>query len=213
MASESASESEPAGSELVTSSDPKGSTTPASTAGSSQWPDRLPAAAASFYEWLSRPRVRLTVSGVILLLIGGLLTTNSVWTLPLVIAGALMVGIAWIGCRLDGRFVVEWGETGTQLEFRAKIRAAEAAPATLSQAASAVHEPAHRPEPKPDDAGIIDGQAHTIEIEVAELEALIAAAETREAKLAPTVASAQAMHDLRVARGGGRSAHSSDSSL
>jgi hypothetical protein len=142
----------------------------------------LRAAAVSFYEWLSRPRVRLTVTGVILLLIGGLLMTSSVWTLPLVIAGALMVVVAWIGCRLDGRFVVEWGETGTKLEFRAMIRAAEPARPALTHPSSSAHPSVHTPEPE--DAGIIHGEAHTVEIEVAELEALIAAVETTGATTA-----------------------------
>ena len=70
---------------------------------SSSWPDQAWGAAAEFFEWLSQPRVRLAVTGVILLAIGGLFMTNSVWTLPLVGAGALMGGIAWIGRRLDGR--------------------------------------------------------------------------------------------------------------
>ena len=36
-----------------------------------------------------------------------------------------MVAVAWIGHRLEGRFAVEWGETGTQLAFKATIKAAQ----------------------------------------------------------------------------------------
>ena len=72
-----------------------------------------------------RPRVRLTLTGALLLLVGGLIATNTVWTLPLVVVGALMVAVAWIGHRLEGRFAVEWGETGTQLAFKATIKAAQ----------------------------------------------------------------------------------------
>jgi hypothetical protein len=99
-----------------------------------------------------------------------------------VIVGAMMVGTAWIGHRLEGRFAVQWGETGTQLAFRATIKAAQrtagdapalgagdgaAGPADIDAAATA------------DD--VIEGEAHTIEIDVAELKALIAAAEAAEA--------------------------------
>lgn len=160
----------------------------------SPWPDRLWAVAASFYKWLSRPRVRLTATGVLLLLIGGLLVTSSVWTLPLVIIGALMVVIAWIGCRLDGRFAIEWGDTGTQLEFRAKIKAAEP-----PQTPSGSHYLARTAEPEPEDAEVVEGEAHTVEIDVANLKALIAAAETEDAEIALSDATAQAKRTLRVA--------------
>jgi hypothetical protein len=166
------------------------------------WPDQVSAVAASFYEWLSRPRVRLTLTGVILLLIGGLIMTNSVWTLPLVIVGLLMVVIGWIGCRLDGRFAIEWGETGTQLEFRAKLRAAHPARPALIRMASSSHELARTLEPEAEDAQIIDGEAHTVEIDVAELEALIAAVETTQAGSAQTDGSRQGTHNIQVARNG-----------
>ncbi len=76
-------------------------------------------------DWLterfSHPRVRLGVTGVVLILLGGLGAIDSMWTLPLVIVGAVMVVVAWIGSRLNGRFAIEWGDSGTQLEFRARI--------------------------------------------------------------------------------------------
>src|SRR5438270_12038548 len=84
---------------------------------------QLLATLQSVHEWVLRPRVRLTLIGVGLLLIGGLMLINSVWTLPLVIVGALMVAIAWVGHRLEGRFAVQWGESGTELAFRARIMA------------------------------------------------------------------------------------------
>ena len=176
---------------------------------SSLWPDRLLAVAVPFYEWLSRPRVRLTVTGVILLMIGGLFMTSSVWTLPLVLAGALMVVVAWIGRRLDGRFAVQWGETGTQLEFRARIMAPPPVPVhpvrpAVPPTSSSSQEPLRRPEPEPEHADTIDGEAHTIEIDVAELEALIAAAETSSGEIAQADASVRAARDLRVADGRAR---------
>jgi hypothetical protein len=132
---------------------------------------------------LARPRVRLALLAGALLLTGALVLGNSVWTLPLVIAGALMALVAWIGPRLRGQLVLEWGAEGTQVQFRAQI-----APASPAQAARAPEERgAQRPEHTPGE--VVEGEAHTIEIEVAELEALIAAAEAEGAgparKLAP----------------------------
>jgi hypothetical protein len=170
---------------------------------SARWPERLLTAWQWFYEWLSRPRVRLTVTGVILLLIGGLVMASSVWTLPLVIVGALMVVIAWIGSRLDGRFAVEWGEAGTQLEFRAMIRSAQPALPALPRTSVSSRTPARPPESA--HPQVIDGEAHTVEIDVAELEALIAAVETTKTESAPDDAPGPATHTFRVARGGGRS--------
>jgi hypothetical protein len=156
------------------------------------WPDRLLAVATPCYRWLCRPRVRLTVIGAVLLITGGLLTTNSVWTLPLVLIGALMVVIAWIGHRLDGRFAVEWGEAGTQLAFRAQIKPAQPVLPAVDQAASI---PDRRPLghrvglgdlPDPPDADVVEGEAHTVEIDVADLKALLAAAEAAEIKVSRT---------------------------
>jgi hypothetical protein len=139
----------------------------------SPWPAHIRALGVELCGWAMRPRVRLTITGVILVLAGGVFATSSMWTLPLLIAGALMVAVAWVGHRLDGRLAVEWGETGTQLEFRAQIKAPEHAYPALA-APRAV-------EPEPEDADVVEGESHTVEIEVAELKALIAAASSAEA--------------------------------
>jgi hypothetical protein len=136
-----------------------------------EWPERVTELARYTGQWVARPRVRLSLIGVLLLLLGGIVVTNSVWTLPVVVVGALMVIVAWIGHRLEGRFAVEWGETGTELAFRATIKpaAGEGHPALASEAARA---------PEAASGGeVIEGEAHTVEIDVAELRALIAAAE------------------------------------
>ena len=104
----------------------------------SAWPRWISALRSLFTRWLSRPRTRLAIIGVVLLVVAVLGIVSSVWTLPLVIIGAAMVLVAWIGARLDGRFAVEWGEAGTQLEFRAQIKA-PARPAALA--------PSRRPPP------------------------------------------------------------------
>jgi hypothetical protein len=152
--------------------------------------------------WAGRPRVRLSLTGVLLLLIGAVLVTNSVWTLPVVVAGALMVVVAWMGHRLDGRFTIEWGESGTELAFRATIKAAEPSHERPAAALTAAHGRAPADEPR--DAGsadIIEGEAHTVEIDVADLRALIAAAEVAESASQPGAARPT---DIRIRRTGER---------
>ena len=163
----------------------------------SPWPGRLRRVGLRIHACLLQPRVRLCVIGVVLLLAGGLIVTSSVWTLPLLIAGALMVLVAWIGARLDGQFAVEWGTGGTQLQFRAKIRPAVAPrPALAAGTATSAAETTAGAE-APDD--VVEGEAHTVEIDVAELKALIAAAEADDAG-APSAANVAA---IRVARSRG----------
>ncbi len=154
------------------------------------WPERMTSAARLTGHWMARPRVRLSVTGVLLLLIGTLFVTNSVWTLPVVVVGALMVVVAWIGHRLEGRFTVEWGETGTELAFRATIKpAAAAAPEDpLGRSDRELPEAAVR-----ESEQIIEGEAHTVEIDVAELRALIAAAHHQPG-------AASAADDIRIRR-------------
>jgi hypothetical protein len=148
----------------------------------SAWQRRLSAVSGWVARQLGQPRTRLAVIGVVLLVVAVLGIVSSVWTLPLVIIGAVMVLVAWIGARLDGRFAVEWGETGTQLEFRAQIKApppARAAIAPSPVGAPAVRVPTLAQLDNPD---VIEGEGHTVEIDVAELKALIASAEAREAR-------------------------------
>ncbi len=185
---------------------------------SGSWRAELASIARSSWEWARRPRVRLALIGAMLLVIGGLVISSSVWTLPLVIAGALMVAIAWIGHRLDGRFVIEWGQAGTELAFRATVKAAQpaagAAPRISSRPQRLVLD--HRSEPEsarvgptssqvgPEFSQVIDGDAHTVEIDIAELKALIAAAETRDADTDAVGGSPQDIRIRRVAPDSGR---------
>lgn len=172
------------------------------------WLDHAREVTGYLARWLSRPRVRLTIIGVLLLLIGGVFVTSSVWTLPLLIAGVLMVAISWVGHRLDGRLAVEWGPAGTRLEFRAQIKAADSAHPALSAASGGPRQIASSTEAELADAEVVEGEAHTVEIEVGELKALIAAAENAEAENAQTDAWAHASRNLRVANGGARSTES-----
>ena len=152
------------------------------------WHERLSSFAGWIGGYLRSPRTRLCVVGVILLLAGVLWITSSVWTLPLIIVGIAMVVIAWVGSRLDGRFAVEWGEGGTQVEFRAQIKPPPpvAHPVRLSPIPSAVPSASASQLRTParseiDNSDVIEGEGHTVEIDVAELKTLIRAAEAREA--------------------------------
>lgn len=138
------------------------------------WLDHIGTAMSRVGTALSRPPVRLAATGVLLLLTSIVLVPSSFWTLPLVIVGALMVLVAWVGSRLRGHARVEWGESGARVDFRAEV---------------ASHRHRHVPSagqlrpfiaavPEHDDAGVIEGEAHTVEIDLGELKALIAAAES-----------------------------------
>lgn len=177
------------------------SSEPPQPTASSPWPARAQAGANAIREWMTRPRVSLCIVGAVLVF-AGLLLTNSVWTLPLVIVGAVMVVVAWIGHRLEGRFAVEWGQSGTELAFRATVKPAR--PELPIVAASAAGpQPASSEAPASDSEQVIEGQAHTVEIDVGELKALIAAVEAEPS----SVATEPKAHDIRVhrvANGNGR---------
>lgn len=167
---------------------PPAGVSPQRAAEPSLWPARLSVAAGATYRWVMQPRVRLALAGIIVALIGAGPASGSVWTLPLVIVGVIMLIVACIGRRLRGRFVIEWGESGAEIGFSASVT-----PAPERPAAPAVPVPATRasqlragspapapPAPMPVDDDVIEGEAHTVEIDVAELKALIAAAENAE---------------------------------
>jgi hypothetical protein len=166
---------------------------PKSTA-SSPWPARAQTAAKALEEWLTRPRVTLCIVGIVLAFVG-LLLTNSVWTLPLMIVGAVMVVVAWIGHRLEGRFAVEWGKTGTELAFRATVKPARAELA-IAAASTAEPQPTASETPASPEHQVIEGEAHTVEVDVGELKALIAAVEAEPS----AGATEQQTTDIRVHR-------------
>ncbi len=152
------------------------STQPSPPSASSPWPARLEAFGSACREWVTRPRVTLCLVGGVLVL-AGLMLTDSVWTLPLMIVGALMILVAWIGHRLEGRFAIEWGQSGTEFAFRATVKPARSALAAGSAGSRRLPGP---PETGSEASSIIEGQAHTVEIDVAELRALLAAAEIHQ---------------------------------
>ena len=137
----------------------------------------------------------------IVLASGGLLLTDSVWTLPLVIVGAVMVLVAWIGHRLEDRIDVEWGKTGTELAFRATVKAARPElPIVTTSVADPP--PAANPTPASPEDQVIEGEAHTVEVDVGELKSLIAAVEAEPSAVA-TERRSQEIHIHRVVNGAG----------
>jgi hypothetical protein len=86
-----------------------------------RWLDDIETAVSRLGTALARPPVRLAATGALLLVIAIVLVPGSVWTLPLVIAGTLMVLVAWIGSRLRGHVLLEWGETGARVDFHAEV--------------------------------------------------------------------------------------------
>lgn len=179
---------------------------PPNSTASSPWPARVHATVTAIQEWVTRPRVTLCMAGIVLAFVG-LLLTNSVWTLPLVIVGAVMVVVAWVGHRLEGRFAVEWGKTGTELAFRATVKPARAELAMVA-VSTAEPQPATPETPTSPEDQVIEGEAHTVEVDVGELKALIAAVEAEPS----AVATEQKAHDIRVHRvvnGNGRASNGS----
>lgn len=131
-------------------------------------------------ELRERRGLRTVLMGGALVLIALILGMNSPWTLPLVIAGVLLIAVGSLGPRLSGRMAIEFGASGTVIEMRTEITP----PGTVASehnrtlplpVAVAVEEGA---EPAaPIEAEVIEGTGETIEIEVAKLEELIATAE------------------------------------
>jgi hypothetical protein len=155
-------------------------------------PSQLAAASKVAGRQLLRPRVRVALVGVAAILAAWWFVDGSLGTI-LTIAGIVALAVAWLGSRMEGRFAVEWGASGTRVEFDAgltpapdPVAAAPAKPALNPARASA---PAPKPlsavpPPPPAAATVIEGEAQTVEIDVAELKALIAAAEQAEQRRA-----------------------------
>jgi hypothetical protein len=123
--------------------------------------------------WLARPRVRSVLVGLVLIVLGLTALSDSVWTLPVLIIGVLMIVVAWVGSRLEGRFVVEWSDRGAGFEMRARFKSASIL-AHPSLARHSVNAGMSAESPGP---STIEGHAHTVEIDSEALRALVRAAE------------------------------------
>jgi hypothetical protein len=130
---------------------------------------------------LMRPKVRLVVIGAILIILGVWAIDHSVWTFPLVIIGIVMILVAWVGSRLEGRFGIEWNEGGAGFEMQARFKSrAELLPgpsASTSHTGPRTTVRTTHYSAGGADETVIEGEAHTIEIDVEELKALVEAAE------------------------------------
>lgn len=144
----------------------------------SELPRHLAKASRLAGRQLLRPRVRVALLGAALILAAVLWVDGSLGTVFTVV-GIVMLLVAWLGSRMQGRFVVEWGENGTKLEFDAGLKPAPEPPKpALNPARTSA--PGLTAAATPQDADVIDGEAHTVEIDVEELRKLIAAAEAAE---------------------------------
>jgi len=149
-------------------------------------PERGLALAHGLGKRLSRPRMQLALIGALLLAIAGLVVTGSAWTAPLFITGGLMIVTAWVGSRLDGRLALEWGASGAKLEFWAQINSAGRQPRRAVPAVTV----ARLADLLPEDAQVIEGEAHTGEIDIAELKTLIALLEASNSRALSAVSAA-----------------------
>jgi hypothetical protein len=137
---------------------------------------------------LMRPKVRLVVIGAILIILGVWAIDHSVWTFPLVIIGIVMILVAWVGSRLEGRFGIEWNEGGAGFEMQARFKSrAELLPGPAANTSHTSPKTTVRTthfSANGADETVIEGEAHTIEIDVEELKALVEAAERGSASSA-----------------------------
>jgi hypothetical protein len=121
---------------------------------------------AAWRELRERRGLRATLVGLALLLFALYLGGGSALTVPLFIVGGILIAAGVLGPRLSGRLVVEWGPQGTMIDFHTDVAAAPSA----EPAQPAI---ADRPAATPQ---VIEARGETIEIEVAQLEALVAGA-------------------------------------
>jgi len=121
---------------------------------------------SAWRELCERRGVRTALVGLVLLLFAVYLGGGSALTVPLLIIGAILAAAGLFGPRLSGRLVVEWGPHGTTIDFHTDVAAPPMAEARRPAAVA-------RPDGPPQ---VIEGRGETIEIEVAQLEALMAGA-------------------------------------
>lgn len=153
-------------------------------------------ARAAWQGLAERRGLRVALAGGIVLLVALRLGTDSALSVPLLVVGLVMVVVGAMGPRLRGRFAVEFGPDGTSIELQTHI----AAPGTVAAPAPAIAEGPARPrialvhpapaqpatddpgapvvdvrEPVPEDAMVVEGHGETIEMDVEQLRALLAA--------------------------------------
>jgi hypothetical protein len=125
--------------------------------------------AAGWRELRERRALRVTLAGIALVVFALYLGGGSALTVPLLVIGGVLVLAGLLGPRLSGRLVVEWGPQGTTIDFHTDVASAPPAEVTAAPAPAAIDRPAAAPM-------VIEARGETIEIEVAQLEALVAGA-------------------------------------
>ena len=126
-------------------------------------------------ELSARRGLRVGALGAALIVVAALLGADSALTIPLIIVGSSMAVIGSLGPRLSGRIEMDWGASGMSLDLKAEI----APPGTTAVADSGglVGVVPELQGGRNAEAEVIESTGETIEIEVAELEALMEAAE------------------------------------
>jgi hypothetical protein len=112
----------------------------------------------------ARRGLRVGLLGALLVVLGAYLGGGSALTVPLMVVGLALIFLGALGPRLSGRLHVEWGADGASIDLRTQV----AAPGTHSPPELAA---APAAEPK-----VIESTGETVEIELAELNALVDAA-------------------------------------
>lgn len=125
----------------------------------------------------TRRGLRTGLLGFALVLVAIDLGGGSALSVPLFVIGALMLATGALGPRLHGSLAIEWGADGTEIQLSTRIDApdarlrrrpemdaaqAEEPGAVLGETAAGTSEPK-----------VIEGRADTIEVDVAELAALL----------------------------------------
>lgn len=146
-----------------------------------------------FQELSERRGLRTVLVGVILTLLALQLGSDSALALPLLIVGIVMLIVGAMGPRLRGHVGLDFGPEGTAFTMHTHVappgRKLAAAPVADSElparprialvpTAVAAAQPVV-PEAEPADADVVESSGETVEIDVAQLRALLEAEERR----------------------------------
>ena len=120
--------------------------------------------AHAWRELNARRGLRVGLLGAFLVILGAYLGGGSALTAPLLVAGLVLIFLGALGPRLSGRLHVEWGAHGASIDLRTEV------------AAPGVHPRPELPAAAPAEPKVIESSGETVEIELAELQALVDAA-------------------------------------
>lgn len=130
-----------------------------------------------------RRGLRVAVIGVGLVLLSFWLGTDSVLSLPMLIAGIILLVAGAVGPRLQGRVSVDFGPDGSLFEMKAHL----APPGHTAVPGAVVERPQPQlqavppPEPQTPEPAVIESHGETIELDVERLKRLLAAEDAKVA--------------------------------